>query len=314
MEGNHIKILTLKSGDLGKASDLKEGSQYCGVVTYFDRRGTYDMDVTLVIGKATREKTAMGIQNLVPVTTTIKNSDGKGGTATVQVKFSPTLKVNLEEKMTGSLPERGWFCAAKAIRPRRDIDAGFQFRFDVPAAGAVLKYQCEGPVKSREIRVVSNANGLIKFSVLRDGKLAGELTSEAWQFYANMAREAVLPGNKKITTNIKGTNELSQLNVAGVKPGGYHGRVVSTGTPLSDYPVRVAIHPKAAFNTKEFGNLSVIPVYSFQGTSVKDVVKTYYLYSEQLKAPVLYSVMEKLAHVRNQRCRLIAHSGFAAKK
>lgn len=313
MEGTLLKVLTLKSGDLNKATDYKVGTQYRGIVSHYDRRSQFDMGVTMAIGKEVREKTALGVLGLVPVTTTITNSDGKGGTATVQVKFSPAMKINVTEKITGFLPERGWDCVATKIRPRKDIDANLQFRFDLPATGAILKYQCDGPVKSREIRVVSNSNGVVKFSVLRDGKPAGDLTSDAWQFYANMAREAILPGNRKIVMNVKGNNELSQLSASSVKPGGYQGVVASTGVDVSEFPVRVAVRPKSNYISKQFGSLTVVPIFSYQGTSAKDVVKTHFLYSEQLKAPVSYSVTERQDTKRNQNCRLVALSGTGEK-
>lgn len=312
-EGSFLKIVTLKSGDLANANNPTEGKTYQGVVSHWDRRGTYDMEVKISVGKSVREKTALGSQNLLPITTTIGNSDGKGGTATVQVNYIPAMKIKVSEKIGGVFPERGWDCSLASLKLNQLIGPPKTVKFELPAAGAVLKYQCEGKVKTREIKVLSNSSGKVKYTVTRDGTSSSDVSGDGWHLYAGLAREVVTQGKKDFFMDIKG-DDAGQLGQANLKLGAYHSRVVSSGLSEGDYTLRLAIHPQRSYDSKEFGKVDVIPVNGYRSGGRQEIMRTQYLYSEKLKAPIWYRVQERHDANRNQECRLVSHTGYSAKK
>lgn len=311
-EGSVLKVMTVKSGDLDKANIPIEGNTYKGVVNFWDRRGSFDMNVEIEVGKILREKTTLGSQNILPITTTIRNSDGKGGTATVLVKYSPAVRVKIEEKYTGAFPERGWDCVLSNLKLNQLNVPDKSLKLELPPAGVVLKYQCEGKVKTRELKVMSNATGRVKYSVVRDGSASSDFTADSWQLYAGLAREIVTSGKKPLLMDVKG-DELNELTRP-LKLGSYRGRVMLSGLAQGDYALRLAIHPKRIYDSAQFGKVDVIPVNGYRSGGLQEVMRTQYLYSEQMKAPVWYRVQERHDATRNQECRLISHSGFPAKK
>ncbi|MCB0366255.1 MAG: hypothetical protein H6624_05295 [Bdellovibrionaceae bacterium] len=309
-EGDLLKILTPKSGNLTSANNLKEGSTYTGVVTYWDRRMSYDMKMSIQVGKATREKTALGAQNLIPVTTTIENADGKGGKATVSVKFSPVFRFNVEEKIAGALPERGWDCVTAGIKMDKELakSAGTQFAW--PDKGTVLKYQCKGDTKELEYTIQSAGTGNSVIKLVKDGK-ATEVETPPWLFYAGLVKKISANG-KVIRTFDTGGNGLTPLAGAGVKPGAYHGTVNIPQVKDGKFTIRVAIHPETTYKTTPFGLVDIVPVVTSR-SSATDLVNSKFFYSKELKAPVWFSLDQKFGGALNRECTLMTHSTYKKK-
>ncbi|MCB0386073.1 MAG: hypothetical protein KDD43_11830, partial [Bdellovibrionales bacterium] len=259
-EGNLLKILTKKSGNLASANSVKEGSTYSGVVNYWDRRMSFDMKVSIAIGKAAREKTALGAQNLIPVTTTIENADGKGGKATVSVKYSPVFRFNVEEKIVGALPERAWDCLTTGVKMDKELAKAPGVAFAWPAKGTVLKYQCKGDTKELEYTVTNQAAGSVSVKLVKDGKTT-DVDTPPWLFYAGLAKK-ISAGGKVIRTFDTGGNGLTPLAASGVKPGAYYGTVNIPQVKDGKFSIRVAVRPHTTYQTTPFGLVNIVPVHT----------------------------------------------------
>lgn len=307
-EGSRLKIMRLKSGTLAQANPLIPGKSYSGIVEYWDRSKSHDMEVAISVGKAEREKTPLGVQLLTSVKSTIRNVDGKKGEMKVEVKFSNAFKLNFSEVVSGADAEQNRNCSIQSVKKESPGVLQEQVRLTYPPANSVMRFACTGRFQSLDFKILKNNGVEVDVAGNRGNEKFG-LGGPIWAIYMGLNTRGAVGGT---TFRIIG-NELSLL-AKSVSPGVYLGSAKrSNGVSMN---IQVGVQPKTSYFSKKFGSLDVIPIDTARSSgglnsgSPSKFDRSRILFAPAINAPAWFStaVFDKSNTWTKLECALLSLS------
>lgn len=318
--GDTPRLSSIKSGNLAQVASLKAG-EYSGVLTFSDSPHLYDAQATVKIMAKEKMTSALGVGFAIPIETTIKNIDGKGGELKLKMSYSETYRIHLKKQAVGSKNTflAGEDCLLKGFKNDKEIATPNSYTFQLPDAGTRLKYICKKeatPAMELEIMDKKNENVTSKFT-----SLVGETisTGSIWMFYFGLGEKKTGGGEHLEDRTFKFKFDRSPNFSKGISPAIFHGSIDvfenkkepdTLDSTLIVKPLRKQVVPK-------FGSQTLIDTQTVIVGKNKFVRIFKSAYSPSLQAPVVieWSVINLVKNDRVLRleCDLSSISGAKTK-
>lgn len=314
--GDIPRLSSIKSGNLAQVASLKAG-EYSGILTFSDSPQSFDAQTTVKIMAKEKVSSALGQGFAIPIETTIKNIDGKGGELKLKMSYSEPYRIHLKKQAVG--PKNtflgGEDCLLKGFKNDKDIATSNNHTFQLPDTGTKLKYICKKeatPAMELEIMDRKNENVTAKFT-----SMVGENVSigPIWMFYFGLGEKKTGGGKNMEDRTFKFKFDRSPNFSKGIPPAIFHGSIdvfedkkenVTLDSTLIVKPSRKQVVPK-------FGSQTLIDTQAVVINKSKVIRIFKSAYSPQLKAPVLleWSVIDLVKNDRVVRleCELSSISG-----
>lgn len=317
--GDIPRLSSIKSGNLAQVATLKAG-EYSGILTFSDSPQSFDAQTTVKIMAKEKVSSALGQGFAIPIETTIKNIDGKGGELKLKLSYSEPYRIHLKKQAVG--PKNtflgGEDCLLKGFKNDKDIATSNSHTFQLPDAGTKLKYICKKeatPAMELEIIDKKNENVTAKFTTMLGETIS---TGSIWMFYFGMGEKKTGGGERLGDRTFKFKFDRLPSFLKEIPPTIFHGSIdvfedkkgnVTLDSTLIVRPSRKQVVPK-------FGSQTLIDTQAVVINKSKVIRIFKSAYSPQLKAPVLleWSVIDLVKNDRVVRleCELSSISGTKA--
>lgn len=314
--GDVPRLSSIKSGNLVQVASLKAG-EYSGILTFSDSPQSFDAQTTVKIMAKEKMSSALGQGFAIPIETTIKNIDGKGGELKLKMNYSEPYRIHLKKQAVG--PKNtflgGEDCLLKGFKNDKDIATSNTHTFQLPDAGTKLKYICKKeatPAMELEIMDKKNESVTSKFTTMLGETIS---TGPIWMFYFGMGEKKTGRGERLEDRTFKFKFDHSPTFSKGIPPGIFHGSVdvfenkkenITLDSTLVVRPSRIQFVPK-------FGSQTLIDTQAVVVNKSKVIRIFKSAYAPQLKAPVSieWSVIDLVKNDRVVRseCNLSSISG-----
>lgn len=318
--GDIPRLSSIKSGNLAQVASLKAG-EYSGILTFSDSPHLFDAQTTVKIMAKEKMNSALGVGFAIPIETTIKNIDGKGGELKLKMSYSETYRIHLKKQAVG--PKNtflgGEDCLLKGFKNDKDIATPDSYTFQLPDAGTKLKYICKKeatPAMELEIMDKKNENVTAKFTSLVGENVS---TGPIWMFYFGLGEKKMGGGKNMEDRTFTFKFERPPSFSKGISPAIFHGSidVFETKKEPNALDSTLIVRPSRKQVVPRFGNQTLIDTQAVVVGKNKFVRIFKSAYSPSLQAPVVieWSVIDLVKNDRVLRleCDLSSISGTKTK-
>ncbi|MCB0420176.1 MAG: hypothetical protein KDD61_04225 [Bdellovibrionales bacterium] len=282
------------SESLKKVTSLKPGVYEGKVkIKLANSSVIHEREMKVVIEAEKKEKTKFGQIPLVPIKIFIpkifKNTPFK-----YQVDYSKTYRIHFNKKLSlipgKSMGTEGYDCKLYGLQYLKVPAKPKEFKLEWPEKNTRMKYVCEGVYKKAEIKILENKDGQVKYSYIGPSNLRNvEISGEPWKLYYGVFNHRS-ENDGKIKKKIKLTFDQLPSSLVGDT----HFRlgkaeVSANGKVTDNASLFLFSSPKIAVSTKKMGKLDLYPVYKASFSDGRHYI-TEYMYSPQLKAPVVFEI------------------------
>ncbi|MBK7845552.1 MAG: hypothetical protein IPJ71_18050 [Bdellovibrionales bacterium] len=290
------RLSSIKSGNLAQVASLKAG-EYSGILAFSDpplSPLSFDAQTTVKIMAKEKTISALGVGFEIPIETTIKNFDGKGGELKLKVSYSETHRIHLKKQTFG--PKNSFRgqedCILKGFKNDRDTTTSNSHTFQAPDAGTKLRYLCEKEATpAMELEIMDQTNGNVTSKITT---VLGETvsTGSLWMFYFGLADKKtggyLLADERTFRFKFDRSPDFSK----GISPGFFHGVVdvseVSKGKQTKDtFDATLMVTPWRKQIIPKFGSQTLVDTYIVLLSKEKWMRIGKNTYSPSLKSPVL---------------------------
>lgn len=299
--GKEFLRVTRASPQLESVKDLKIG-RLQGEIELMGLEGRESYSVELVVGDQISKSTALGQEEVIPITSTVKAKTKTISTS--KVFYSRTHRMNLVEERNGDFGK--YKCEIRSLKPAGGLKlAPTTLRFVKKEHR--LTYRCRGDLRAMEIMVHENLGSTVILTEKIDEVDQPKKTTNEQLFYAGVATQIQIPGESPLIPSIAGEKFFQA-------PGVLEREVYRGSVKVGErkHYVRVEVRPTKLIGTANWGKIEVEPIVSYSVSSGQ-LTRRSYLVSTTHLAPLRVESTD-FASKKSWDCELDAVAPFTQSK